>query len=82
MISLNMGLDISSKFQLFSQITSSMAPKFEKLIDAAKSVRTTIQGILDDDDMSQRTPMEECCNATQLSQQASFPNVSAKYNVL
>ncbi len=65
--------------QMLYQITSSMAPKFEKLMQAARSVRNTIQNILDDNDMylrSQRTPLEDCCKATQLSQQANFPDVS------
>ncbi len=72
-------LHISSHFQLFSQITSSMAPKFEKLMQAARIVRNTMQDIFDDNDMylrSQRTPMEDCCKATQLAQQANFPDVS------
>ncbi len=62
-----------------------MAPKFEKLMQAARSVRNTIQDILDDNDMylrSQRTPLEDCCKATQLSQQASFPDVSVVFTLM
>ena len=56
-----------------------MAPKFEKLMQAVRSIRDTVQEVLEDNDMylrSERKPPEDCCKATQLTQNANFPNVS------
>ncbi len=61
------------------QIQSSMAPKFEKLIQAIQGIRSAAEDTLNSEEVylrSQREPDGECCGATDLEEDIHFPDVS------
>ncbi len=67
----------------FSQITSSIAPKFEKLIQAVRSIRKAVQDTVDAKRIytrSQRDPDEVCKDATDLEEDPYFPGVGVSFH--
>ncbi len=60
------------------QITASIAPKFEKLIQAVRSIRKAVQDTVDAGRIytrAQRAPDEVCKDATDLKEDPDFPGV-------